>query len=56
MNRIDNKKVSEITEELQISSRTVEKQISIALKKTQDRTSRLFNRLIHHLPATILNK
>lgn len=33
MNRFDNKKVSEIAEELQISSRTVEKQISIALKK-----------------------
>lgn len=33
MSRFNNKKVSEIAEELQISSRTVEKQISIALKK-----------------------
>ena len=33
MNRFDNKSVIEIAEELQISSRTVEKQIGIALKK-----------------------
>ena len=33
MNRFDNKNVAEIAEELQLSSRTVEKQIGIALKK-----------------------
>lgn len=33
MNRFDNKNVTEIAEELQLSSRTVEKQIGIALKK-----------------------